>query len=195
LCRTVTRVAYTLASKERAARAQLYTALPMLSVFSTWAASHPGLLNPARHGQGSARRQLQPHNMSPALDSVAPPAMFADSGPSVAVPASSQDWESAHLASPTAERTEARARSALKAALSELAPYIEADLQRNQEAEQRHSDQQVPQEGSAYLREHIELRGFLPVAAHIEVSVLSGCLIQCHLLTCCCAPTEIVRPL
>lgn len=109
--------------------------------------------------------------------------MFADNSIATSAAADSdlvpsQSGEETYLASAAAERTEARARSALKAALVGLAPLLEAEVARaKQKGHSKAGTGVAPAArpatesggGEGLLREHIELRGFLPVAAHIEV--------------------------
>lgn len=156
----------------------------MLAVFATWAASHPDYLDPRQRSSGDRPEDRSAH-FKPAADighsgttdeSVAPPAMFADSSQTSSAAAdpdlvSSQRWEETYLASTAAERTEARARSAVKAALAEAAPLLEAEAARA--AHKKGNDGQAlvlgAEAGGGLLREHFELRGFLPVAARVEV--------------------------
>jgi hypothetical protein len=105
--------------------------------------------------------------------------MFAESGVPPISPQqlSVEEWEEAHLAPPSAVRAEGRARSAMRAALASLLPAAEAAITAGAEQESRrkeklaHLQQESAEEGSeqAYLREHIELRGYLPLTGAIEV--------------------------
>jgi hypothetical protein len=96
--------------------------------------------------------------------------MFQDSAgsstPQLPGSASSQDWEDTYLASADTERVEVRARSALRAALGSLRPVLEASAAAAQKSAQ------PADSGASLLREHIELRGFMPLAAAVEVHSL-----------------------
>ena len=146
--------------------------------------------------QHADRSSTHAENVDDNVD-VAPPAIFQDEKiPSTSHAAaaaadfpaelefsSSQEWEEAFLADSDLVRSESRSFSALKVAFSSLNPFIQSTATRtgkrragkgSEVGEQQ--QQQVPH----YLREHIELRGFLPIAAAIEVLFsLLRCLLYC----------------
>jgi hypothetical protein len=143
--------------------------LPMLQIFGTWAQLHPHYLSARPTAIGRSGR-TDAHLTEQAVieqTDVAPPSMFQDSAssctPQLPGSASSQDWEDTYLASADSERVEVRARSALRAALASLRPVLEADADAGQKGAQQGDS------SADLLREHIELRGFTPVAAAVEV--------------------------
>ena len=179
---------------QRRWRAPMNRLLPALTLFADWAALH-------EHYLGAAP--------APANNS-----STTTSGGSSGGSNSQQQqlgglskWEGRHLAGVELLRTEARARSGLRAALAGLKPLLEEDLRANphhlqhpqvspkpdveqKKKKQRKGDGDPASGASAapvaradgsstavagsgrgrLLREHLELRGFLPLAAKIEVS-------------------------
>jgi hypothetical protein len=174
--RAAVRVEAAMSSGDRERRARVNKTLPMLHVFGAWAQLHPHYLSarPAASARSerTSREVTGLTAVEPADDVVAPPSMFQDSAgsctPQVPGSASSQDWEDTYLASVDSERVEVRARSALRAALASLRSVLEAD------AATGHTGPQSGGGGTNPLREHIELRGFTPVAPAVEVRCSSG---------------------
>ena len=130
-----------------------------------------------------------PTRANQSLDDVAPPSMFADS-PELTThktTTAATAWdESVYLADPALLRTEARARSGMRTAVASLRTVLDADLRANEHfaehstgprkltqnsrnAVKSSAKVEVTEPVQQFLREHIELRGFLPLASHIEV--------------------------
>ncbi len=65
--------------------------------------------------------------------------------------------------------SEGRSRSGMRASLSSLRSGLEADMSRYEEANRSSSAEQT----HLLLREHISLRGFLPLSAKYEVGTFS----------------------
>lgn len=141
-----------------------------------------------------------PTRANQSLEDVAPPSMFADSPELTSThkttTTAATAWdESVYLADPALLRSEARARSGMRTAVASLRTVLEADLRANEHyAEHSAGPSKVTQNSKSavrsnkvevaepvqqFLREHIELRGFLPLASHIEVT-------SCILRVCFC---------
>lgn len=147
-----------------------------------------------------------PTRANQTLDDVAPPSMFADA-PELATTqttTAAAAWdESAYSADPALLRTEARARSGMRTAVASLRAVLDTDLRANEHYQEFSTSANKRSAGAGagvvgtskitsksgskseaaepvqqFLREHIELRGFLPLASHIEV--ISGiCALFC----------------
>lgn len=139
-------------------------------------------------------READLSESDPAASAVAPPALFADSAPAgTPLILTTSQWDRAFLASPELLRAESRARSGVRASVSALKAFITDDLQRNEhfsakdhQQRSQHSRphphrqpvgqsragvaEKTEEDDVQFLREHIELRGFLPVSAIVEVS-------------------------
>lgn len=127
--------------------------MPMLTVFSEWLVNHPSLLQPAKEIE------------SRASDPINPPSVFLEMNEGSAGRISAELWRGRYCVRRESARLEARARSSMRSALSILKEVWEKDVM------QLSRDVVATAEGSAptvLLREHAELRGYLPLNDQLE---------------------------
>ena len=188
--RAATRIGEMMSNNDRGCRSTMNKTLPMLSVFANWAQLHANYMHQTSHSvvpntamgsnkrsdADSSARHLQQE------EDIAPPSMFQDSPPgsmrsAAPVPGSqsSQDWENTFLAVPELLRAEVRARAGVRASMASLRAVLEADVRSNEHFGTAGAPSSAGEEGPQYLREHIELRGFLPL-----VSLIEEVCQQCH---------------
>jgi len=149
--RTSTRITTVMASSEKGRKSAMNKLLPMLSVFSEWASVHSHYM--VTFDGATGRENISSSFMSENSHTL-PPAI---------VSSISQQFE----VSRDLLRSEVRARSGTRTALSSLTAIFEEDMNRSEfaniteEALYEHTQSQ-------FLREHIELKGFLPLTEIYE---------------------------
>lgn len=180
-----------MAANKKGCRSTMNRTLPMLSVFADWACVQEQYLRTPDAPVLSSAREVIAGEEGPGADvAAAPPALFADSASAAGAPLvlSAQDWDRAFLAPAELLRAEIRARSGVRASISALRDVLAADLQKNEYSRTGSAGPGAQVHGSGeeaavqFLREHIELRGFLPVALTVEVSTQA--ILDYH----CCSP-------
>lgn len=127
--------------------------LPMLSTFADWAGHHTIYMS-AREPEPAAQFSAD----------VALPAVFADSALSEAA------WNDRYRADREDIRMEARTRSMMKAAVAAMKDELERDLSTHSKGAGLGSDILSSTKPGMILREHAELRGYLPLIHCCEVS-------------------------
>jgi hypothetical protein len=137
-------------SGDRSRRGILDKALPMLNIFSEWMSQHPGYLaSPMEHAQTVVE------------DDIVPPSVFSsvENQP----PLSIERWQKKYCSAAELIRVEGRAKSNMKSAFAMLKELWDRE---SPVVPPFNSDPAV-----IYLvREHAEMRGYLPVTEKLEVS-------------------------
>lgn len=155
------RINLAMAYAEKGCKPALNRLLPALSVFCDWASAHSNyLLTPSSSSSFSS----EGHTNSPSVSAPQQSAVYASS--------------TSFYASTDLLRQEARMRTEMRSSLSSLVSILEKDMDRNRGMNQPdyrggsdddHDD--GPDQGKVrvhFLREHVELRGFLPLATRYE---------------------------
>jgi hypothetical protein len=143
--------------------------LPLLSVFSEWISQNPQLLKSSSDIDPSSSAEHEEED-------VIPPAVFADlpsNGPPIL---SMEAWRKKYCATKEHSRTEGRLRSNMRSALSMLANcWIEKGIENESSSTVlavassiSTSNGDPDNNGVVLLREHAELRGYLPLSDRLE---------------------------
>jgi hypothetical protein len=171
---------------------QLDNVLPLLNVFCLWSQQHHHYSISAPMPMGAQKSdKVIPngiHGHESAIDSGPdPPAIFAELSEKRSD--RTDGGTTSFVATATLVRSEARARSGVKAAMANLEPLLvryhyatqhpqppqhTASSNVNGSDSSRASTASATSGGTVLVREHIELRGFLPLSPGVDVSFASS---------------------